>query len=292
MTFSQSQSSSLSRASGLFLLGPKSPLLLANASSHLFPTTPPHLRHSHHHQQHEHLPPVPTGSLNNYYNNTNSSHQGAGNFTSSAFLLPHGDNGTSRLHGNFTFPSGSTGFKLSDITQSILDGIGESGGGGGGNNGESESAHRLVFPFNLSLAATAEMEDIRSTLTNSTFLLDTSTVPPDNSHAGGGGGGLNSSSIITNTVSSSQHNLYSIIVPLMIFMCVLTCLINLVIVLSARWCRKPMSPTLYFSISLALADAYASFILGLGLVINSLLPFVYEIQIKNKCYALTIEAFR
>jgi len=108
---------------------------------------------------------------------------------------------------------------------------------------------------------------------------------------------LNSSAVTTevppgHVTAKGVGTLYGIIVPLMISCCLVTCLVNLIIVASARWCRKPMSPTLYFSISLALADAYASFFLGLGLVINSLLPVVYGVDIPNKCFALTVEAFR
>lgn len=109
---------------------------------------------------------------------------------------------------------------------------------------------------------------------------------------------LNNTSILEESINSTKGSeptfiasLYAIIVPVMIFFCALTCIVNLVIVISARWCRKPMSPTLYYSISLALADAYASFILGVGLIINSLLPKVYGVKI-NQCLPLTVEAFR
>jgi len=90
---------------------------------------------------------------------------------------------------------------------------------------------------------------------------------------------------------SHRGTLYSTSVPVMLFFCALTLIVNLVIVLSARWCRKPMSPTLYFSISLALADAYASLVLGTGLLINSFLP-VYGIGLGEYCFQLTLEAFR
>lgn len=111
----------------------------------------------------------------------------------------------------------------------------------------------------------------------------------------------NSSSVIdinetmrnaTNATSSFQGNLYASILPVMLFFCVLAVLVNLLIVISARWCRKPMSPTLYFSISLALADAYAAVVLAVGLVINSLLPVVFQYEGVPMCFKLTVEAFR
>ncbi|CAG7818761.1 unnamed protein product [Allacma fusca] len=91
--------------------------------------------------------------------------------------------------------------------------------------------------------------------------------------------------------SEFQSYMYSIVVPIMLLFCFASALINLVIVLSARWCRKPMSPTLYFSFSLALADAFAATVMGAGLIINSLLPYVYKIHSSN-CISLALEAFR
>ena len=81
-------------------------------------------------------------------------------------------------------------------------------------------------------------------------------------------------------------------VPVMSLFCLITIVVNLVIVASARWCRKPMSPTLYFSISLALADAYSTLLVGIGLVLNSFLPKVYHIHIASDCFNLIFEAFR
>ncbi|CAL8107367.1 unnamed protein product [Orchesella dallaii] len=101
--------------------------------------------------------------------------------------------------------------------------------------------------------------------------------------------GINSTSDSTSTV---RGNIYATIIPVMLFFCVLAVLVNLIIVISARWCRKPMSPTLYFSISLALADAYAAFILATGLVINSLLPYVVKYNGVPMCLSLVVEAFR
>lgn len=104
-------------------------------------------------------------------------------------------------------------------------------------------------------------------------------------------GSNNETNITASSASASQGSLYAFILPVMLFLCVLAVLVNLLIVISARWCRKPMSPTLYFSISLALADAYAALFLAIGLVINSLLPVVFSVRIPA-CFSLINEAFR
>jgi len=50
--------------------------------------------------------------------------------------------------------------------------------------------------------------------------------------------------------------LYTVAVPVMCFFCLITVVVNLVIVAAAHWCRKPMSPTLYFSISLVCLSSF------------------------------------
>ncbi|XP_013789029.1 melanocyte-stimulating hormone receptor-like [Limulus polyphemus] len=92
--------------------------------------------------------------------------------------------------------------------------------------------------------------------------------------------------------NSSKRELYRIVVPLMLTMCLVSMVFNVVIVSSVKWVRRTVSPTLCFSLSLAAADAYASLILGLGLVVNSLLPEVYGTRIRTRCLALILEAFR
>lgn len=93
---------------------------------------------------------------------------------------------------------------------------------------------------------------------------------------------------------SNIRQLYKVVVPVMLTACVLSLLFNIVIVFSVRWLRKSLSPTLYLSLSLAMADAYASLVLGLGLVVNSLLPIVYGVNLGpfNACFILVLEAFR
>jgi hypothetical protein len=131
------------------------------------------------------------------------------------------------------------------------------------------------FSMNLNLSE-GELEEIR--LANLSY-----------GYLGGHGNG---SEGMSEDEKEFKRELYAVAVPLLLISCLLTILVNLVIVLSARWTRKPMSPTLYFSISLALADAYASLILGTGLIVNSLLPALYGTMNSNLCLQLTLEAFR
>ena len=111
--------------------------------------------------------------------------------------------------------------------------------------------------------------------------------------------GTNSSFNSTGNSDTCQSEylryLYVYALPVMIFFCVLSIFVNVIIVVSARWCRRPMTPTLYFSISLALADAAASIALATGLIVNSLLPCVFNIKIvppHPNCVTLVIEIFR
>ena len=72
-------------------------------------------------------------------------------------------------------------------------------------------------------------------------------------------------------VDSSAKNItdiYQTWTPVLIFFCALTFFVNVFIVIAARWMRRPLTPTMYFSLSLAAADAVASLTVGLGLVFN------------------------
>ncbi|KAG8178473.1 hypothetical protein JTE90_024633 [Oedothorax gibbosus] len=90
------------------------------------------------------------------------------------------------------------------------------------------------------------------------------------------------------------RELYRIVVPVMLTVCVLTVVFNAVILFSVKWVRKSLSPTMMLSLSLAVADAYASLVIGVGLIVNSLLPIVYGLDMGkfSNCYILVLEAFR
>lgn len=62
--------------------------------------------------------------------------------------------------------------------------------------------------------------------------------------------------------------IYQTWAPVLIFFCALTFFVNVFIVVAARWMRRPLTPTMYFSLSLAAADAIASLTVGLGLVFH------------------------
>lgn len=76
---------------------------------------------------------------------------------------------------------------------------------------------------------------------------------------------------VNQTGESSMKNvteIYQIWAPVLIFFCALTFFVNVFIVVAARWMRRPLTPTMYFSLSLAAADAIASLTVGLGLVFH------------------------
>ncbi|PNF33464.1 hypothetical protein B7P43_G03013 [Cryptotermes secundus] len=66
--------------------------------------------------------------------------------------------------------------------------------------------------------------------------------------------------------------MYKYTVPALLIFCIISLAINVRILISIYWIRRPLSPTLHISLSLAGADAYTSLILATGLVVNSLLP--------------------
>ncbi|XP_037081108.1 melanocyte-stimulating hormone receptor-like [Pollicipes pollicipes] len=86
--------------------------------------------------------------------------------------------------------------------------------------------------------------------------------------------------------------IYLVSVPVMLFFCTVATIINLTICLSSRLIRRPLSPTMCFSVSLAGADAFAASILGLGLLVNSLLPVGFGVETLNVCFSLAFEALR
>lgn len=132
------------------------------------------------------------------------------------------------------------------------------------------------------------------------------------------------------TISKEEDvNLTYIVVPgILIVLCIIALIINTRILICVKWIRKPLSPTLYISLSLALSDAciavlvslstffslppsssssssqvgemtsflmnrFLMFIqLGLGFLLNSLLPIGLKVDVSNYCLLLTIEAFR
>jgi melanocortin 2 receptor len=100
----------------------------------------------------------------------------------------------------------------------------------------------------------------------------------------------------TNTTDSSNDDtiktMYKYTVPALLTFCIISLAINVRILISIYWIRRPLSPTLHISLSLAGADAYTSLILAVGLVVNSLLPVGLGITFQNECFALFLETQR
>lgn len=89
--------------------------------------------------------------------------------------------------------------------------------------------------------------------------------------------------------------LYQVVIPALMLICFLSFISNLLIICSARWIRRRrLTPNLMLSLSLAGADAFASLIVGLGLVFNSLLPIAFGVQIDPSahCFVLALEPLR
>lgn len=89
-----------------------------------------------------------------------------------------------------------------------------------------------------------------------------------------------------------SHLLYITFTPVLIGLCVFSIIFNVVLLLSAVWIRRPLSPTLYISLSLAGTDLYTSFLLGLSFTMNSLLPEGFQVHVMNNCTSLGLEALR
>ncbi|GIY79411.1 g_PROTEIN_RECEP_F1_2 domain-containing protein [Caerostris darwini] len=134
-------------------------------------------------------------------------------------------------------------------------------------------------------------------LNNATLQLNIQVLATEESDKDSFGDNVTSTLPPVVSVLSEEENevkiLYQTVVPVMLTACFLSMIFNLVIVFSVRWVRR-LSPTLYLSLSLSVADAYASLVIGIGLVINSLLPTVYGMNLGlfNNCYILVLEAFR
>ncbi|KAG8188083.1 hypothetical protein JTE90_014321 [Oedothorax gibbosus] len=110
-------------------------------------------------------------------------------------------------------------------------------------------------------------------------------------------GNLNSSIPVDMDLKNKMEelvNLYKIVVPVLLTACFLSFVFNLIMVCSVRSLRRKLSPTICLSLSLAMANAYASLVVGLGLIINSLLPIVFNYKIGpfGFCFVLALEAFR
>ncbi|XP_043286249.1 trace amine-associated receptor 4-like [Venturia canescens] len=80
--------------------------------------------------------------------------------------------------------------------------------------------------------------------------------------------------------------------PLIVF-CIISVVINIKTLMSAGWIRRPLSPTLHISLSLAGADAFSSTALAIGLLMNSFIPKGLCLRLSDVgCFLLSLEAIR
>ncbi|KAH7646728.1 hypothetical protein HUG17_2266 [Dermatophagoides farinae] len=93
--------------------------------------------------------------------------------------------------------------------------------------------------------------------------------------------------------------LYKVFVPILLAGCLLSLILNTVLVIigtiiQSRLSRsnRSRSPILLLSLNLAATDSIASFLMGFGLLINSFLPVVLGINLTNLCFKLILEIFR
>ncbi|XP_063242844.1 lysophosphatidic acid receptor 1-like [Bacillus rossius redtenbacheri] len=90
------------------------------------------------------------------------------------------------------------------------------------------------------------------------------------------------------------RRLYVYCVPPLVVFCAVSVAVNARVLLAVCWLRRPVSPTLALSLSLAAADACASLLFGLQLVLHSLLPHAFRIQVTEhrSCLWLMLEMTR
>lgn len=73
------------------------------------------------------------------------------------------------------------------------------------------------------------------------------------------------------SIESELDLQYITSISILLLVCIVSVCINITVLVAAYWVRRPMTPTLHISLSLAGADAYTSFIWGLAYIFNSLL---------------------
>lgn len=107
----------------------------------------------------------------------------------------------------------------------------------------------------------------------------------------------NQSSTGNNTIrSTAGSQLYIYLTSILLTFILIAVICNTVILISALWIRRPISPTLQLSLSMTTADSYTLLISAIAIIINSLVP--KGLQIKegeislSQCQKLIIECLR
>lgn len=92
----------------------------------------------------------------------------------------------------------------------------------------------------------------------------------------------------------SKESLYKIFVPILLVGCLFSLLLNSILVAvgnCSRSCTRQRSPILVLSLNLAITDGLASLFNGTGLVVNSFLPTVMNME-HTACLNLVFEILR
>ncbi|KAK8747454.1 hypothetical protein OTU49_016817 [Cherax quadricarinatus] len=97
--------------------------------------------------------------------------------------------------------------------------------------------------------------------------------------------------VLSTSDNTQRRQIYIILMPLITAFCIASGLVSSAVVCATPWVKRPMSPTVRLSISLASANTVFSFSLAVAVLINSYLPAVHEIHLSN-CLKLSIEAVR
>ncbi|GMS91664.1 hypothetical protein PENTCL1PPCAC_13839, partial [Pristionchus entomophagus] len=86
--------------------------------------------------------------------------------------------------------------------------------------------------------------------------------------------------------------IYAFLLPPMIIVLLIAVIGNGTIVISAHKLTSPVSPYLRLCVSLAAADAWAAFLMMIGLIVNSLMPVMLGIKKQTMCFDAVLEIFR
>lgn len=79
----------------------------------------------------------------------------------------------------------------------------------------------------------------------------------------------------------------------LLFIASLAACLNFFVVVSARWVRRAFSANLRLTMSLGVADLWAAILFAMGLIFNSLLPFVAGIHLPQlNCFRVFLESLR
>lgn len=90
-----------------------------------------------------------------------------------------------------------------------------------------------------------------------------------------------------------QKSLYKYFIPILFVGCLISVLLNALLVIIGNTKTISKSPILVLSLNLATTDCMASLFVGIGLLFNSYLPIVFDIDLgKAQCALLVIEIFR